>query len=242
MSTFTLEAEIRDVKGKGASRRLRRLDGKVPAIIYGSSKKPQLLNLPANKVNKILENEGIYSSVFTLSVNGKDEQVILKDLQRHPYKAEIMHMDFQRVSSQDVLVRMVPLHFINGEESPGHKEGGVINHSMTQVEVTCKAKYLPAFIEVDLIDLKLDEVFHLSQVKLPKNVSLTIDATDPAHDLPVAGAHVSKAALSEEALEAAEKEAAAAEALAVAEDSSHEAPAVAAAEEESSVEESESKE
>ncbi|OGV34311.1 MAG: 50S ribosomal protein L25/general stress protein Ctc [Legionellales bacterium RIFCSPHIGHO2_12_FULL_35_11] len=205
MSTLVLEAEVRDVMGKGASRRLRRLESKVPGIVYGSSKKPQLLNLAANKVTKILENEAIYSSVFSLSINGKYEQVILKDLQRHPYKPEILHIDFQRVSGQDVLVRMVPIHFINDEKSIGHKEGGVVNHSMTQIEITCKAKDLPEFIEVDLIDLKLDEVFHLSHVKLPKNVSLTVDVSDHDHDLPVAGIHISKAALSEEALEAEEK-------------------------------------
>ncbi|MDF1757316.1 MAG: 50S ribosomal protein L25/general stress protein Ctc [Legionellaceae bacterium] len=214
MSDFTLEAEARDVQGKGASRRLRRLDGKIPAIIYGSDKKPMLLNLMQNKVNKILEDEAIYSSVFSLSIDGKSENVILKDLQRHPYKPEIMHMDFQRVSAKDVLVRMVPIHFINGEKSEGHKQGGVVSHSMTQIEITCKAKDLPEFIEVDLINLKLDEVFHLSQVKLPKNVELTVDVSDTDHDLPVAAAHVSKAALSEEALEAeeqAEAEAAASE-------------------------------
>lgn len=205
MSTFTLEAETREAKGKGASRRLRRLNGKIPAIVYGSTQKPILLNLAKNKVSKALENEGIYSSVFNLSIDGKSEQVILKDLQRHPYKPEIMHMDFQRVSGQDVLIRMIPIHFINSEESLGHKEGGVVNHSMMHIEVTCKAKDLPEFIEVDLINLKLDEVLHLSQVKLPKNVSLTVDVTDSDHDLPVAGIHISKAALSEEALEAEEK-------------------------------------
>jgi large subunit ribosomal protein L25 len=206
MSTFTLEANTRDVQGKGASRRLRRLENKVPAIVYGGDKETELLNLCKNKVNKILESEAFYSSVFDLVVDGKPQQVILKALQRHPYKPVILHMDFQRVSAQDVLTRMVPLHFINGDDCEGHNMGGVVSHSMTQVEIKCQAKYLPEFIEVDLINLKLDDVLHLSQIKLPKNVSLTVDVTDIDHDLAVVGVHISKSALSEEATEALEEE------------------------------------
>jgi len=223
-TTIVLEAETRDALGKGASRRLRRLENKIPAIVYGSEKKPKLLHLCQHKVNKALESEAIYSSVFNLHVDGKTEQVILKDLQRHPYKPVILHMDFQRVSAKDVLVRMVPLHFINGEESEGHKLGGVVNHVMTQVEVRCEARYLPEFIEVDLIDLKLDDVLHMSQIKLPKNVHFAVDPSDIDHDHPVVGIHVSKAALSEEAEEAAEAAAAeAAQAEADAEESASKA-------------------
>ena len=212
MSTITLEAQSRAIQGKGASRRLRRLEQMVPAIVYGSEKEPQLLSLPHHKVTKALENEAIYSSVFQLHVDGKPQKVILKDLQRHPYKQIILHMDFQRVSAKDVLIKMIPLHFINGEESPGFKEGGVVNHTMTQVEVRCQAQYLPEYIEVDLIDVGLDESLHLSDLKLPKHVELTVDLADSSHDHPIAGIHISRAALEEEALEA--EEAAAAEALA----------------------------
>lgn len=204
MSTITLEAQSREVQGKGASRRLRRLEQLVPAIVYGSEKEPQLLSLSQHKVNKALENEAIYSSVFQLHVDGKPQQVILKDLQRHPYKPVILHMDFQRVSAKDVLVKMVPLHFINDDKAPGFKAGGVVNHSMTQVEVRCQAQHLPEFIEVDLISLELDDVLHLSDLKLPAHVQLTADLEDSSHNHPVAGIHVSKAALAEEALEAEE--------------------------------------
>ncbi len=208
MSTITLEAQTRDVQGKGASRRLRR-ENKVPGILYGGDKETHLLTLSENKVNKVLEQEAIYTGVFHLLIDGKEEQVILKDLQRHPYKPVVLHMDFQRVSDKDVLTRMIPLHFINDEASPGHKAGGVVNHILTQVEVRCQAQYVPEFIEVDLINLDLDDVLHLSQIKLPKHVEFAIDpTTDHDHDLPVVGIHVSKAALSEEALEAAEHEAA----------------------------------
>lgn len=203
MSTITLEAQTRDVQGKGASRRLRRLEQMVPAIVYGSEKEPQLLSLPQNKVNKALENEAIYSTVFQLHVDGKAQQVILKDMQRHPYKPIILHMDFQRVSAKDILVKMIPLHFINAEESPGHMAGGVINHAMSQVEVRCQAQHLPEFIEVDLSHLELDHVIHLSDLKLPANVQLATAPTD-GHDLPVAGVSISHAAEDLEAEEAAE--------------------------------------
>lgn len=203
VSTVTLEAQTRDVQGKGASRRLRR-ENKVPGILYGGDKQVHLLALSEHKVNKVLENEAIYTGIFQLLVDGKEEQVILKNLQRHPFKPVVLHMDFQRVSDKDILVRMIPLHFINDENSPGHKAGGVVNHILTQVEVRCQARYLPEYIEVDLINLDLDQILHLSQIKLPKHVEFAVDLTDPNHDLPVVSIHVSKAALSEEALEAAE--------------------------------------
>ncbi|PJD92741.1 MAG: 50S ribosomal protein L25/general stress protein Ctc [Legionella sp.] len=199
-STITLEAQTREIQGKGASRRLRRLEQLVPAIVYGGEAKPQLLSLAQSKVNKALESEAIYSSMFHLKVDGKDQQVILKALQRHPYKPVILHMDFQRVSAKDVLVKMIPLHFMNGEESPGHRDGGVVNHIMSQVEVRCQAQHLPEFIEVDLAHLELDQVVHLSDLKLPKHVALAIEPTDD-HDHPVAGVHLSRAALVEEAEE-----------------------------------------
>ena len=197
MSNITLEAQTRVDQGKGASRRLRRLENKVPAILYGSDKKPQSIHLSHHKVVKALESEAIYSSVFNLHVDGQVEHVILKDLQRHPYKPLILHMDFQRVAAQDVLVKMVPLHFVNEELSEGYKSGGVINHTMTQIEVRCQAKYLPEFIEVDLSGLHLDDVLHLSDLKLPMHVHFAVDPTTGDHDHPVVGIHESRAALSE---------------------------------------------
>lgn len=206
MSSVTLEAQTREVLGKGASRRLRRLEKMVPAIVYGSDKEPQLLSLPQHKVHKALENEAIYTTVFHLLIDGKEQQVILKDLQRHPYKPVILHMDFQRVSAKDVLVRMIPLHFINGEDCPGHKDGGVVNHAMSQVEVRCEARYLPEFIEVDLSDLALDQMLHLSDLKLPAHVKLAVELSDD-NDQPIASVHISRAAEADEAAEAAAAEA-----------------------------------
>lgn len=213
MSTIMLEAETRADIGKGASRRLRRLENKVPAVIYGGSKDPLSIHLLHNKVLKALETESIYSSIFDLKVNGKVERVILKDIQRHPYKPIILHMDLQRVSAKDVLVKMIPLHFINEEDAPGVKDGGMVNHTMVHVEVRCQAQHLPEFIEVDLSKMQMDDVIHLSQLKLPEGVHLAIDPTLAGHDHSVVSIHVRKVSADDEAADAAE-EALAAEASA----------------------------
>ncbi|KTD60881.1 50S ribosomal protein L25/general stress protein Ctc [Legionella shakespearei] len=192
MSNVLLEAESRTDMGKGASRRLRRLENKVPAVIYGGDKKPKSIHFMHNKVIKALETESIYSSVFDISVDGKVEHVILKALQRHPYKPLVMHMDLQRVSAKDVLIKLVPIHFTNEQQSPGVKAGGIINHTMTQVEVRCQAKDLPEFIEVDMSTVGMDDIVHLSHLKLPKGVHLTVDVSDISHDAPVVSIHAAK--------------------------------------------------
>ena len=199
MSSIVLEAQSRTDMGKGASRRLRRLENKVPGILYGGDKKPQTIHLQHNKVVKALENESIFSSVFDLRVDGKVEHVILQDLQRHPYKPVILHMDLQRVSAKDVLIKHVPLHFINEQAARGVKAGGKINHVMTQIEIRCQAKNLPEFVEVDMIDVGKDDVLHLSDLKLPKGVQFASDINDPAHNLPVVSIHALKGEKQEEA-------------------------------------------
>jgi large subunit ribosomal protein L25 len=201
MSTLMLEAEVRADQGKGASRRLRRLENKVPAVLYGGDKDPQAIQLLQNKLSKALEVESIYSSVFDLRVNGKVERVILKDLQRHPYKPIILHMDLQRVSAKDVLVKMVPLHFSDAQDCPGVKEGGMVNHTMMQVEVRCQAQYLPEFISVDISSMKIDDVLHLSDLHLPKEVHFAIDPKTEGHDHPVVSIHMNKVSVTEEEAE-----------------------------------------
>ncbi|MCW8398844.1 50S ribosomal protein L25/general stress protein Ctc [Legionella sp. PATHC038] len=198
MSNILLEAQTRTDMGKGASRRLRRLENKVPAVIYGGDKKPMSIHFQHNKVVKALETESIYSSVFDITVDGKVEHVILKALQRHPYKPLVMHMDLQRVSKTDILVKLVPIHFINEDKAPGIKAGGIINHTMTQVEVRCQAKDLPEFIAVDMSNVQMDEVVHLSHLKLPKGVQLTVDVADGSHDAPVVSIHMPRASATEE--------------------------------------------
>lgn len=204
MSTIVLEAETRADIGKGASRRLRRLEGKVPGVLYGSGKAPKPIHLLHSKLLKALETESIYSSVFDLNIDGKVERVILKDLQRHPYKAIILHMDLQRVSAKDILVKMIPLHFVNEEEAKGVKEGGMVNHTMNQVEVRCEARHLPEFIEVDVVNLGLGDVLHLSDLKLPEGVHLATDVKLAEHDHPVVSIHLSKVdSAAEDEIEAA---------------------------------------
>lgn len=210
MSTIKLEAEIRSDLGKGSSRRLRRLENKVPGVIYGGDKAAQAIHLLHHKVVKALETESIYSSVFdVVIVGGKTEHVILKDLQRHPYKPIVLHMDFQRVSAKDVLVKMIPIHYLNEEDSKGVKAGGIVNHTMTQVEVKCQVKDLPEFISVDLLDMDLDDVLHLSDLKLPKGVKLAVDPTEGGHNHSVVTIHLPKVVVEEEVVveESAEEEA-----------------------------------
>ena len=191
MSTIVLEAETRTDMGKGASRRLRRIDGKLPGIIYGGDKSPQSVTFLHKTIIKALENESVYSSVLNVKLDGKTEKVILKDLQRHPYKPTILHMDLQRVSAKDILVKDVPLHFLNEEDAKGVKAGGVISHNLTLVEVRCEVQDLPEFIAVDLLNVELDQVVHLSEIILPKGVELsTLPEGD--HDHPVVNIHERK--------------------------------------------------
>ena len=187
-----LQGELRSGIGKGSSRRMRRLENKVPAIIYGAKKAPKTISLLHNKLVKALEDESFYSSVFSVEIDGSKEQVILKDLQRHPYKRQILHADLLRISDDSVINKLIPIHFNNEETSKGVKLGGQVSHLMAEIEVKCKAKDLPAFIEIDMSDVELEQTLHLSEIKLPKGVSLAVEISDKAHDLPVVSIHVSK--------------------------------------------------
>jgi large subunit ribosomal protein L25 len=189
MSHIVLEAEERNQLHKAASRRLRRINEKVPAVLYGGSKGNLHIQLDQNKLNKALESEAVFSSLITLKINGKNESVILKDLQRHPYKAVILHADFQRISAKDVLVKEIPLHFINEDQAPGVLDGGIVTHTLNQIEIKCQAKDLPEYIEVDLAKMTLNDVLHLSDIKLPKNVKLAHEV-DSEHDNPVVSIHM----------------------------------------------------
>ena len=169
---FVVNAELRTDQGKAASRRLRRT-GKVPAVLYGGKDPAQQLVLSHHEMAKHLETEAFYSHILTLKVSGKEQQAVLKDIQRHPAQPILMHFDFQRVYA-DVAIRMdVPFHFVGGEKCPGVKaDGGVVEHHLTQVTVECLPKDLPEFIEVDLSQMKLNDAIHLSQLKLPAGVTL----------------------------------------------------------------------
>ncbi len=195
-NSFVVDAEIREDLGKGASRRLRRLEDKIPGIVYGTGGKPQSISLVHKDIIKHLEDEAFYSHILTLKVGSKKEQVILKDLQRHPFKPKITHMDFMRVSATEKLHTSVPLHFINEESCPGVKEGGVVNHSFTIVEVACLPKNLPEFIEVDMAEAEMDQIVHLSDIKMPKGVELIELTHGTDHDQAIATIHKARAAVS----------------------------------------------
>ncbi len=195
---FDLIAELREDRGKGASRRLRH-QGKVPAIIYGAGRPPRALSFDQNKVLKQLENESFYSSVLNIQVNDKSQAAILKDLQRHPAKHLIMHMDFQRIVEDEEIKMNVPLHFLGEDVAPGVKEGGgKVAHLINDVEVSCLPKNLPEYLEIDVAELGLDEMLHLSDIKLPKGVEIPQLAQGPEHDHAIVSIHIIKAAPIEE--------------------------------------------
>ena len=195
MSTdFTLHAKGREDTGKGASRRLRRLAGEIPAIVYGGTKAATQISLSQKDVTKALENEAFYSHIISLDIDGKSEDVIIKDLQRHPAKAYVMHMDFFRVSKTTKLQTRAPLHFINEEACVGVKlGGGLIAHSMTDLEISCLPKDLPEYIEVDMADIEIGQTVHLSDIKLPKGVESVALSHGDDHDLTVAAVNKPKA-------------------------------------------------
>jgi len=189
MLIFELEAESRSDKGKGASRRLRR-DGMVPAVIYGGSEEPQSIKLVHSEILKRLEHEAFYSHILTVNVGGKSNKAILRDMQRHPAKSIIMHMDFMRVDEKKPIRVHVPLHFIGSDVAPGAKAGGLISHDLTEVALEVLPKHLPEYIEVDISAMEIGDILHLSDLKLPETGSLVELGRGEGHDLPVASIHV----------------------------------------------------
>lgn len=180
---FEIEAFPRDDQGKGASRRLRREERKIPAIIYGGGKDATPVSIWHNELKKSLEDEAIYSHILTINLEGKKESVILKDLQRHPYKPLLTHADFQRVSKDEEIHVNVPIHLVNEEAAPAIKTyGGVAFHLMTEVEVACLPQNLPEFIEIDLMDVEMDQVIHMSDLKLPEGVRIPALQHGAEHD------------------------------------------------------------
>src|SRR5271170_6176557 len=179
-TSFELVAEFRETQGKGASRRLRH-EGKVPAILYGGHIAARPLMLNHQKLLIMLDNERFYSTILSLKVGDQTQAAILKDVQRHPFKNAIVHVDFQRVEENEKIRIQIPLHFTGAAVSPGVKsQGGLVSHMRTEVEVTCLPKDLPEFIEVDISGLSLNESIHLSQLKVPAGVTLVDLAKEDA--------------------------------------------------------------
>jgi len=169
---FTLVAKPREDVGKGASRRLRRLNGEIPAIIYGAGKDPLSITLRHDDIFHAVEDEAFFSSILEINVAGEKESVIIKDMQRHPAKPIIMHADFLRVRADVELTVNVPLHFMNEDACVGVRlENGQICHLMIELVITCLPKNLPEYIEVDMAELHVGDTLHISDLKLPEGVS-----------------------------------------------------------------------
>ena len=186
---FTLDAELRTDLGKGASRRLRHAN-KVPAILYGEGQEPVSLTLEHKNVFRAQQEEAFYSHVLTLNIAGKPVECLIKDMQRHPFKQVVMHMDFLRIDAKHALHANVPVHFINEENLT--KSGAAIAHHVTEIAVSCLPKDLPEFIEVDLADLEIGQTIHLSDVSLPKGVTSDELAKGESHDQAVVTANAAK--------------------------------------------------
>ena len=167
-----INAEIRTQQGKNANRRLRR-SGRVPAILYGRKNKPQLIDLDHKETYLNLNKESFFSSILNITIDGKKEMCLLRAVHRHPFKPEILHVDFQRVTKGKAIRQRVPLHFINADIAPGVKmSNGLAHHVLNDIEVECLPKDLPAFIEVDLKNLEIGHSIHLSEIQLPKGVEV----------------------------------------------------------------------
>jgi large subunit ribosomal protein L25 len=190
--SLELNATLREDQGKGASRRLRHAN-QLPAIIYGGETDPVSITLLQKDVQYKLPDESFYSQVLSLNIEGKAEDVLVRDIQHHPYKMEVMHMDFIRVDANKPVHVFSQLHFSNEEVSPGVKsEDGVVNHVVTEVEVVCLPKDIPDFIGVDLSEMHVGDVIHLSDLKLPKGVEVLALKHGEEHDTAVVGMHIRK--------------------------------------------------
>ncbi|WP_114239871.1 50S ribosomal protein L25/general stress protein Ctc [Dyella sp. C9] len=191
-TTHEIKATARNDEGKGASRRLRHA-GFVPAVVYGAGQAPQSIQIEHNTILLSAKHEWFFSSVLDLNVDGKVQKVLVRDWQKHPYKLQMLHMDFQRVDENKAIHVNVPVHFLNQEKSAAAKTSGVvISHNLTEVEVSCLPKDLPEFIELDLADLKPGDIVHLSQLKLPKGVEIVALHLGADHDIAVVTANTVK--------------------------------------------------
>jgi large subunit ribosomal protein L25 len=192
--THELSVELRKDEGKGASRRLRRA-GSVPAIVYGGGElAPVSIQMAHKDVYMASQSEWFYSSILDLNLNGDVQKVLLRDMQRHPFKQQILHLDFLRINENEAIRVRVPLHFLHQETSPAGKTASVvIMHEITEVEVACLPKDLPEFIEVDLSDLKVDDIIHLSSLKLPAGTEIPELKLGKEHDITVVSAKLGRA-------------------------------------------------
>lgn len=202
---FNLDASVRTDMGKGASRRLRHA-GSVPAILYGAGEEPVSLTLAHNKVFQAQEFEAFYSHILTINVDGKAVEAVVKDIQRHPYKPKILHLDFLRVDNSKKLTTQVPVHFINEDTAESVKlQGGTVEHHLADVEISCLPGQLPEFINVDVNTVALGQTLHLSDIVLPEVVTLVELAKGADHDQAVVSVKAPKGGAADDAEEATEE-------------------------------------
>jgi large subunit ribosomal protein L25 len=199
--SFELNAEPRTDTGKGASRRLRHA-GKVPAIMYGGGKDPESLMLSHNEVLRNLAHEAFYSHILTIKSGGSETRAILRDLQRHPSRPVIMHMDLQRINASEKLKTQSPVHILGEDTCAAVKAGGLVSHDLTEVAIECLPKDLPEYLEIDISDMEVGDVKHLSDMKVPEGVTLSDLVRE--NDLAVVSIHAKRAEVEEEAAPAAE--------------------------------------
>ncbi len=200
MTKLVLNATTREGSGKSASRRLRRLSDSVPGIIYGGNEKPQQVTFPGRELRKILEEETFFSHIVTIQgEHGKEEKVLLRDIQRHPVKGNVTHLDFMRILEDRRVTVRIPVHLVNEDKCIGVKnQGGNISRAITEVEVSCLSNQIPDFIEVDLAHVQVREAVHLSDLELPKGVELTALKQGDDHDLPVVSVQQPRGGLAED--------------------------------------------
>ena len=181
-TTHSINVQKRDDEGKGASRRLRRA-GHVPAVVYGGDLKPVSIQLAQKDVWLASQNEWFYSSILDLDLGGDVQKVLLRDMQRHPFKQLVLHLDFQRVNENEAIRVRVPLHFRNQEASPAGKTSGVvIMHELTDIEIACLPRDLPEAVDIDLSELQVGDIVHLSELKLPAGVEIPELRLGKEHD------------------------------------------------------------
>ena len=207
---FELTARVRARSGTGLVRRLRR-EGDVPAVLYGGGGENVSIAINHDVLFHSLEKEEFHSAIIVINTDGKKEEAILRDVQRHPHKVNILHADFQRVDNKRVLTMSLPIHFLGEDVCAGVKAGGILSHLMNEVEVSCLPKNLPESIELDVTELDLNESLHLSDIKLPDGVNLTaLMHDDPSeHDHAVVSVSPPKVAAETEETEADTEEQAA---------------------------------
>jgi large subunit ribosomal protein L25 len=200
-----LICSVREDLGKGASRRLRRLNDSIPAILYGGKKDPLSLTIAHKDIAKATESEAFFSQIISLNINSKKEKAVIKALQRHPAKPFILHADFLRVSDKQAITVRVPIHFLNEEKCVGVKiGGGNILKTLNEIEISCLPKDLPEYLEVDMIEVELGDSVHISDITLPEGVTSIALSVGEENDLSVASVQAPRGISEDEGDSAAE--------------------------------------